>query len=69
MLIEDLERLGRKVLIASKVNSSRFEEEHSPLVIIGDIDLVRRDALERSEVIVTLEYLFEFSLNNRKVVF
>ena len=68
MLIEDLERLGRKVLIASKVNSSRFEEEHSPFVIIGDIGLIRRNALERSEVIVTLEYLFEFSLNNRKVV-
>jgi len=68
VLIEDLEGLGGKVLIASKVNSSRFEEEHSPFVIIGDIGLIRRNTLERSEVIVALQYLFEFSLNDRKVI-
>jgi len=68
VLVEDLERLGGKVLIAPKVNSSRFEEEHPPFVVIGDVGLVWRDALERSEVIVALQYLFEFSLNDRKVI-
>ena len=68
MLIEDLEGLGGKVLIASKVNSSRFEEEHSPFVVVGDIGLIRRNTLKRSKVIVTLQYGFEFGLNNRKVI-
>lgn len=68
MLIEDLEGLGGKVLIAPKVNASRFEEEHSPFVVVGDIGLVRRNALERSEVIVALQYLFEFSLNDWEVI-
>jgi len=68
VLIEDLEGLGGKVLIAPKVNASRFEEEHSPFVVVGDIGLIRRNTLKRSKVIVTLQYGFEFGLNNRKVI-
>ena len=68
MLVKDLEGLGSKVLIASKVNPSRFEKEHPPLVVVRDVGLVWRDALEWGKVVVTLQYGFEFGLNNREVV-
>jgi hypothetical protein len=56
-------------LIAPKANASRLEKEHPPLVIIGDIGLVWRDALKRCKVVVPLEDLFKFSLDDREVVF
>jgi hypothetical protein len=68
VLIENFKGLRSKVLIASKVNASRLEKEHPPFVVIGDVGLVRRDVLKRCKVVVPLEDLFEFSLNDRKVV-
>ena len=68
MLVQDLEGLRSKVLIAPKVNPSRLEKEHPPLVVIGDVGLVWRNALERGKVVVALQYLFEFGLDNGKVI-
>ena len=56
-------------MITPKVHPSRFKKEHPPLVVIGDVDLIWRNALERGEIVVALEDLFEFGLNNREVVF
>ena len=55
-------------MIAPKVHPSRFKKEHPPLVVVGDVGLVWRNALERSKVVVSLQYGFEFGLNNREVV-
>jgi len=68
VLVQDLEGLRGKVLVAPKVNSSRLEKEHPPFVVVGDVGLVWRDALEWSKVVVTLQYLFKFGLDNGKVV-
>jgi hypothetical protein len=68
VLVQDLEGLRGKVLVAPKVNPSRFEKEHPPLVVVGDVSLVWRDALKGSKVVVALQYLFEFGLNGGKVI-
>jgi len=69
VLIQNLEGLRGKVLIAPKVNPSRLKKEHPPLVVIGDVSLVWRNALKGSKVVVALQYLFEFGLDNGKVIF
>ena len=69
MPVQNLERLWRVLLVALEIHASRFEEKHPPLVVVGDVRLVRRDALERRKVVVSLKNRFKFGLNGWKIVF
>lgn len=54
-------------MIAPKINPSRFEKEHAPLVIVGDVGLVWRYALKGGEILIALQYLLDFGLDGWKV--
>ncbi len=54
-------------MIAPKIDPSRFEKEHPPLVVVGDVGLVWRYALKGGEILITLQYLLDFGLDHRKV--
>jgi hypothetical protein len=68
VLVQDLEGLRGKVLVAPKVHTGSFEKEHPPLVVVGDVSLVWRDTLKGGKVVVALQYLFEFGLNSGEVI-
>jgi hypothetical protein len=69
MAVQYLEGLGSKGLILSKINPGGFKKEHPPLVIVGDVNLIRGDVLEVGKVVVVLKDLFEFGLDDREAVF
>jgi hypothetical protein len=68
VLVQNLESLRGKFLVAPKVNPSRLEKEHPPLVVVGDVSLIWRNTMENGKVVVSLQYLFEFGLNGGEVI-